>query len=292
MTSETILSSLPPTVTGNGLFSVTAVVPNADGGQFEPLSANDSTSYSYPLMDPARLIGTAGQPYMNVALPAYITTLYQNTYKINDNLKNVIMSAAVDNREYPTSYAVQQYVQSQVAGTQIINGSGLVNGNGNTYTVNTTTVNTLIQAANTAAAGFSYAVGGNTYPISLYWMDVSANAPRNGASKTVMFSIPNYLKDSNGAITGNLAFLYAGNGSKFLHLGQLYSYYQFVVRGDFLDFIQSYNASTSSWEWIVKDSLGVFSDSITVASPSTISDNGGSNMPVPDTGLTLTGGGA
>ena len=275
--SDTVISSLP-TIAGSGLFTVTNALDAS--GHFTEVTP--STSYSYPLMDPAKLIGTAGQPYMNVALPAYITTLYNNTYKINENLKNSISTAAVDNREYPTSYAVQQYVQSQVSGTQIINGSG----DGNTYHVNTTTVNTLIQAANTAATGFSYAVGGNVKSISLYWMDTSANAPRNGASKTVMFSVSEYLNDAEGATTGNLAFLYAGNSSNFVHMGVNYKYYQFVIRGDFLDFIQSYNSGTSSWEWIVKDSLGVFSNTVSVSSPSTISDNAGSDMPIPEFGLT------
>jgi hypothetical protein len=276
--SDTVLSSLP-TISGNGLFTVIQAL-DASGNFTE---VTPSTSYSYPLMDPAKLIGTAGQPYMNVALPAYITTLYQNTYKINENLKNTISTAAVDNREYPTSYAVQQYVQSQVSGTQIINGSG----DGNTYHVNTTTANTLIQASNTAATGYNYSVGGNIKFISLYWMDTSANASRNGASKTVMFSVSDYLKnEDDDTITGNLAFLYAGNNSNFVHMGVNYKYYQFVIRGDFLDFVQSYNSSTTSWEWLVKDSLGVFSNSVSVTSPSTISDNAGSDMPIPLYGLT------
>jgi hypothetical protein len=237
-------------------------------------------------MDPAKLIGTAGYPYMNVALPAYITTLYANTYKINDNLKNSISTAAVDNREYPTSYAVQQYVQSQVSGTQIINGSTLENGNGNTYTVNTTTVNTIITTANSAAQGFTYTGSdGSPASIAVYWMDTSANAPRNGASKTVMFSATNYLRDGSGNVTHDLAFLYAGNSSNFVHMGVNYKYYQFVIRGDFLDFIQSYNSSTSSWEWIVKDSLGVFSNSVVVGSD--ISD-ANADMPTPASGITVT----
>lgn len=280
--SNHVISTLPPTVTGNGLFTVSQVVPNASGGLFSPMDGvSPSTSYSYPLMDPAKLIGTAGQPYMNVALPAYITTLYENTYKINENLKNEILTAAVDNREYPTSYAVQQYVQSQVLGTQLINGSG----SNNTYTVNTTTSNTLIQTAIATAQGFSYVVDSAIKSISLFWMDTGVNAARNGASKTVMFSIANYLTTEEGAISGNLAFLYAGNSSHFLHLGAQYKYYQFVCRGDFLDFIQSYNSTTSSWEWLIKDSLGVFSNAITIASG--ISDNAGSEMPTPATGLTL-----
>jgi hypothetical protein len=272
--SDTVLSSLP-TISGNGLFTVIQAL-DASGNFTE---VTPSTSYSYPLMDPAKLIGTAGQPYMNVALPAYITTLYQNTYKINENLKNTISTAAVDNREYPTSYAVQQYVQSQVSGTQIINGSG----SNNTYIVNTTTVNTVITTANSAANGFTYTdVNGDPANIALYWMDTAANAARNGASKTVMYSASDYLRDASGNITHDLAFLYAGDSSNFVHMGVNYKYYQFVIRGDFLDFIQSYNSSTSSWEWIVKDSLGVFSNAITVGANGTgaISDTN-SGMPNP-----------
>ena len=278
--SDTVIPSLP-TISGNGLFSVTNAL-DASGNFTE---VTPSTSYSYPLMDPAKLIGTAGQPYMNVALPAYITTLYNNTYKINENLKNSISTAAVDNREYPTSYAVQQYVQSQVSGTQIINGSTLENGNGNTYTVNTTTVNTIITTANSAAAGFTYTYNGDPASIAVYWMDTGVNIPRNGASKTVMYSASNYLRDASGNVTGDLAFLYAGNSSNFVHMGVNYKYYQFVIRGDFLDFIQSYNSSTSSWEWIVKDSLGVFSNTVTV--DSAISD-ASADMPTPASGITVT----
>jgi hypothetical protein len=149
--------------------------------------------------------------------------------------------------------------------------------------------NTLITSANSAAIGFSYIYNGEQKNISMYWMDISANAPRNGASKTVMFSAPNYLKDSNGVVTGNLAFLYAGDGSNFLHLGSQYKYYQFVCRGDFLDFVQTYNLDTNEWEWIVKDSMGVFSNSVVVGANGTgaISDVN-EDMGVPANGLTVT----
>ena len=71
-----------PAITGDGLFAVNVVVPNAPPatGLFEPTVDHPSTSYSYPLMDPAKLIGTASHPYMNIALPAYISTLYNNVF--------------------------------------------------------------------------------------------------------------------------------------------------------------------------------------------------------------------
>ena len=108
-----------PTITGNGIFEVNNVVPHSTGS-FEPHPNNPSNSYSYPLMDPAKLIGSASTPYMNVALPAYITTLYKNVYNINTNLTNDISGAAADDREYPSSYAVQQYVQSQISPMAIL----------------------------------------------------------------------------------------------------------------------------------------------------------------------------
>lgn len=282
--SNEVIPSLP-TITGNGFFQVTNVVPHSTGS-FEPHPNNPSTSYSYPLMDPANLIGSPSTPYMNVALPAYITTLYRNVFELNTKLTNDISEAASNDREYPTSYAVQKYVQSQVSGTQIINGAN------NTHLVNTTMTNTLIQSAVSAAQGFTYVNGDQSSTISIFWMDETTNLPRNGATKTVMFSATGYLTNLNGTPSGNLAFLYAGDDSYFVHLGQQYKHYQFVIRGDFLDFVQSYNAATSSWDWLVKDALGVFSNTIIVSSAS------GESIPIsrvqgqPDsdvpTGLTLT----
>ena len=279
-----VIPSLP-TITGNGFFQVNNVVPNS-GGLFEPITANPSTSYSYPLMDPAKLIGAPSTPYMNVALPAYITTLYKNVFELNTKLTNDISGAAADDRLYPTSYAVQQYVQSQVSGTQIINGDNNVN------IVNTTMTNTLIQSAVSSATGFTYVHGDVSHSISVFWMNENPNLPRNGATKTVMFSAGGYLSNLDGSPSGNLAFLYAGDDSHFVHLGQQYKHYQFVIRGDFLDFVQSYNAATSSWDWLVKDSLGVFSNTISVSSAEGNSVAisrvvGAPNSAVP-VGLTLT----
>jgi hypothetical protein len=291
--SNEVIPSLP-SIAGNGIFQVNEVVPNSTSS-FEPHPSNPSTSYSQPLMDPAKLIGSASTPYMNVALPAYITTLYKNVYNINTKLTNDISEAASDDRQYPTSYAVQRYVQSQIAGTQIING------NNNTLYVNTTMTNTIIQTAVSDAQGFSYAEGDKINNISIYWMIETNNLPRNGATKTVMFTSPSYLTNAvDNTPSGSLAFLYAGNNSHFIHLGQQYKYYQFVIRGDFLDFVQTINydgnyatgtPNTSSWDWVVKDSMGVFSNSINVSNssgqPISISKVSTWDGPVPATGLSL-----
>jgi len=257
--SDKIISSLPQ-ITGDGLFQVNIVVPNTDS-LFNAMESNQSTSYSYPLMDPAKLIGVGSQPFMNVALPAYITTLYNNVFNINNNLRNDISTSAIDDRKYPTSYAVQQYVQSQLAGTQLINGNSNIN---NTFIVNTTLNNTLIQTAVTAAQNFSYSYDGAVKSIYLFWMDTNKDEPRSGSSKIVMFAAKDCLKDLTGTVTGNLALLYAGDSSNFIYMGIQYKYYQFVYVGDYVQFIQAYSSSSDSWDWLVTGCMGVFTNEINV----------------------------
>jgi len=263
--ANNVIPSLPSPITGDGLFAVNAVVPTNDNPAklFEPNNTNPSTSYSYPLMDPAKLIGTGSQPYMNVALPAYISTLYNNVFNINNGLENDISTAAADDRKYPTSFAVQNYVQSQISGTQ------LINGNNNTNIVNTTTANTIIQTPVSNAVGFQYSYNGSVKKISLFWMDEAENTARDGASKLVMFSAPNYLSNTIGGVTTpsyDLAFLYAGDNSYFMNLGQQYKYYQFVIVGDYIDVVQSRfgNGADAGWLWLVKNALGNFTNNIRV----------------------------
>ena len=275
--SDTVIPSLP-TITGNGLFSVDIVVPD---GSFNTVPANSSNSYSNVIMNPAKLIGTTSAPYMNVALPAYISTLYNNVYNINSSLQNSISTAASDNRNYPTSFAVQQYVQSQISGTQIIDGT-TTTPDSDTYYVLTTVNNTLITNAN-PGTGFRYTHNANNNtPISLFWMNEEEDTPRIGASKTVMFGENNYFKDASG-VTGDLAFLYAGDNSYFINLGLRFKYYEFVYTGDFISFVQGYNSTSDSWNWLVTASMGVFHNNIIIGNGSSISSNGTVNIPANNT---------
>lgn len=274
--AELVIRSLP-TVTGNGLFPVNIVVPNEDSSFNTPSGTTQSDSYSYPLMNPAKLIGDDSQPYIPVALPAYISTLYKNVYHINTNLRNDISTAARDDRVYPTSYAVQQYVQSQIAGSQIIDGTGPAypTGKNNTYIVTTTVNNTLIQNTN-PAAGYLYPGG----KIALFWMETFENSPRIGATKSVMFVDKGYLTDDSGVPTGSLAFIYAGENSFFINMGRKYRYYQFVYTGDFIQFIQSYDSINDSWDWLITNSMGVFSNTVEVTGNMS-TENSSLNLPLP-----------
>ena len=277
--ADTILASLP-SLTGTGIFAVNAVVPNADGS-FNPMDSNKSTSYSYPLMSPAKLIGTITAPFMNVALPSYISTLYNNVFNINKNLQSDISGIAQNDRQYPTSFAVQNYVQSQIAGVQVMQNNGV----GNTYIVTTSLNNTLIQKVPPIANNFSYdnEVSG-TSDIALLYMDTTPNAPRVGTTKTIVFADPTYLKGNSG-LEDNLIFLYAGDNAFFAHMGGLHKYYQFVYTGDFLVFVQAYDPVAKSWTWLVTNCMGVFSDTVSVSSENSFAQAGTVTVPLPESSL-------
>lgn len=251
-----VLAGLPTRIPANGQFTVN------NSELFLDVSGVPSTTYSYPLMDPAKIVGTPSQPYIPIALPAYISTLYTNAYNANTNLQNNIESAASDNRQYPTSFAVQNYVQSQLLGTQLINGTS---GN-NIHIVSTSKTNTLITQTPSVANQYLYSYNGEPGEIALFWMDTAANAPRNGASKLVMFADQNnYFYDVSGVRTNNIPFLYAGDGAYFIYMGQPFRFYQFVIVGDSISFIQAYK--NGAWSWIVTNSMGIFSKTITLSTP-------------------------
>lgn len=261
---DAVIPSLP-VLTGTGIFNVQQVVPNAESS-FSATDSNPSTSYTYPLMNPAKLIGTITAPFMNVAIPSYISTLYNNIFNINNNLQNDISAIAQDDRKYPTSFAVQSYVQSQIAGVQMLSNSLVQPGspNGNTYTVVTTVNNTLISVVPSISSAFQYnyldALGApKSGFISLLYMDTTPNAPRVGATKTIMFADREYLTKEG---VENRILLYAGDNASFLYMGSLHKYYQFAYVGDNLSFVQAYNTVTQSWTWLVTSCMGVFSDSV------------------------------
>jgi hypothetical protein len=288
--SNDIISRLPSPISGDGKFEVDIVVPTNDPtpNKFEPNAANPSNSYSYPLMDPAKLIGTGSQPFMNVALPAYITTLYENVFNINTNLENDISVQAEDDRSYPTTWAVQNYVQAAISGTQHINGLTPANA---VNIVNTTSSNTVIDSVPPSAVSFNYSFNGVIKTLSLFWMSPTPTPSRDGASKLVMFNMPNHLTELDGSVSRDLVFLYAGDNSYFINLGQQYKYYQFVIFGDFLEFVQSYIAANNGWNFIVKHAMGHFTNTVQVTD-----GNGAGSLnvlndsKVPKTGIVLSPG--
>jgi hypothetical protein len=266
MSSDSLnaIQQLPKPVPADGLFTVLNNI--ADTSFNDPLDLN--STYAKYVLDPANLIGTDNAPYVPVALPAYVTTLYQNVYNLNNNLQNNIQSASIDNRLYPTSYAVQKYVQSQISGVQIISSSS-----GADNTVLTTLNNTIVTGVSTDVANnFEYSPTGSglIYSIAVYYMDTTANSTRNGSSKVVVFGASGFLTEAaNSDIqTGNQAFLYAGEGSYFLIAGKKEKYYQFTYTGDTLTFTQLYQSAIGStpgyWLWLVQTYNSRFSATIQI----------------------------
>ena len=240
-----------PVLSGNGIPNVNNIVNY--NTQFNPTSP--SSPYSNLVETPSNLVGTAQVPYQPVALPNYIATLYANVFNINTSLTNNILDAATDNRVYPTAYAVQQYVQSQISGTQLL-GTGANQDNGNV--VSTTVNNSIIVGLSINAHSYNYAyVDPNTgvstsAPIYVFNMDVSENLPRNGANKQVILAVTDITP-------GTLVYLYAGNGSAFINAGEKFSYYQFTFSGAFIDFTTIYDESKNVWAWFVTNQSSALS---------------------------------
>lgn len=232
-----------PNLSGNGIPDITNIVNYST--QFNPTVP--STPYSNLVETPSKLVGTAQVPYQPVALPNYIATLYANVFNINTSLTNNILDAASDNRVYPTAYAVQQYVQSQISGTQIL-GNGVNQDNGNI--VSTTVNNSIIAGLSINAHAYNYSYVdpstglSSSAPIYVYNMDVSENAPRSGANKQVILAL-------SEVPVGTLVYLYAGDGSAFINAGEKFSYYQFTFGGSFIDFTTLYDETKEAWAWFV-----------------------------------------
>ena len=268
-----VTNSLPSSIPSDGIFNVNVVVPNSTSG-FSATTGNPSTPYSNYIMNTSQVIGSPSSPYMPIALPAYIPSLYQNVYNINTNLQKDMTEVAVDNRSYPTTYAVQQYVQRQLNGTQLIDGDTL----NNTYNILTTLTNTIVKEVTSKAMGFHYVLGNTDRQIAIYWMDIQQNSARNGSHKTVMFCPPS---GTGGYLTnGNVAYLYAGDGENyFVVAGQQQKYYQFAFYGDNVQFIMIRNDDDDGWNWMVTDYESVFfTDTITFPG-NVYSNNTGMQIP-------------
>ena len=243
--------SLPTPIPSNGLF-----IPKTNIGA-TAFTGDTSTTYSSYILDPAQIIGSVDAPYIPISQPAYTATLYQNIFNINNNLQNDISGASIDNRAYPTSFAVQAYVQSQISGCQILDGT-LPN---SSDIVNTTVVNTFVNTVNTNAYWGEYATEGGISFVAKYTIDGADNATRVGASKQVIFHCNAFLNEDTKT---NLIFLDAGPTSSFIVGGVPLRYYQVTHVGDFITFIMTRNVNNDGWEFLVTGYQSVFSNTINI----------------------------
>ena len=262
-----VIDSLPSPMPSSGIFTP---VTNIGATAF---SGSTSTSYSATVLDPAQVIGTIEAPYVPMAQPAYTATLYQNVFDINNNLQNDIQGPAIDNRDYPTSYAVQAYVQSQISGSQLM-GTGATEEIGRT--ANTSVVNTIVTSVTSAPQYGTYTSNAGVISnIAVYEMDGAAASARIGATKQILFQCNTWLNDSvnsSDVPLTNLIFLYAGTNSNFMVNGIMQKYYQVTHVGDFLSFILLPNVANNGWVFMVTGYQSLFSNAMTVTGGITPND--------------------
>ena len=121
MSHKIIQDSLPKDgVPANGQFSpADNLVPNSfDDRTGQTTDSPYNTVYIGDTVD--TLVGSVTVPYLPMALPAYIPTLYENIFHIQTNLKEKIEDTIVNEREYPTTIAVKAYVQTQLSGRELL----------------------------------------------------------------------------------------------------------------------------------------------------------------------------
>jgi hypothetical protein len=182
---------------------------------------------------------------MPMNLSSYIPTIYQNIQSINSNLINTITAADLS-RNYPTSYAVQQYVQSQLTGSQLITFACISTDNSTTagsVAISNNLTNTLI-TLNTSQGFSTQTDNGTNYHLYMFPAISTSNSVRNGSSKTVLF---------NGDFTDNcgnlIPYIDLGPNDRFISQGIAYQYYQFTYKGDYISYVQVFDSGY--WKFMV-----------------------------------------
>ena len=195
--------------------------------------------------DVSALPGQSETPYLNAGLPAYIPTLYWNMYQTNINLQDEIPAEDMDNnRLYPTSLAVKNYVQTQLFGSEIIDvTSNLVT----PATISTGITTSLILGITSSYTGSTppnvfevqdSATNTNTFVTSIMINPIDLS--RDGAQKNVM-CVSALGQDT--VSTSNYYYMqmsagYQDDTARFVVNGGLYKFYAFTNAGDSLVLIQ------------------------------------------------------
>lgn len=239
------------------------IIPNTFNS---PTGNSDSPYNTIYIGDSSNnIVGSETTPYLPVALPAYIPTLYENMYYVQTNLKNIISTTDTpDNREYPTSYAVKRYVASQLQGseylvpnvefeefistgltTSFLASSNLTQSpNVETFTDTTTNVTTFVTTFNM-----------NTI-----------DSARSGAEKVCINTTPLGLV---GETQNNVLQIVLNKASQaFIVNGKSYSCYVFSNLGDTLNMFQFINPNTGDELFFVINYGGLFSTTPYYQSPS------------------------
>jgi hypothetical protein len=231
----------------------------------------DAPYNQYPIIGDAssNLVGSVTTPYLPVALPAYIPTIYKNIYDIQNNLENVIPATDVsDNRVYPTTFAVKNYVQSQLFGSEVLDPSS---SSTSLLQPSTGLTNTLVLSADAANVNnFTTVIyDSGTYNVTSYTIE-TVDQSRNGAQKNVICVSDLTTEDSNPVIMQISAGEPDINDDvndptlqpAFVVSGTAYRYYQFVGAADALTLIQYNNGTEPSRFFVIGQYGGNFSNTL------------------------------
>jgi hypothetical protein len=187
----------------------------------------------------ANIVGTTTTPYLPVALPAYIPTLYTNVYNIQTSLTDSIpLTDVSSNRIYPSIYAVKNYVQTQLSGSQTLQ-AGIDNTNLKISTGLTNTI--LVGVSNLPTGSTGNVLFSNDNGVTTYtnWFDInSIDSARSGANKVIV---------NASALSATYFMTVQLTGSKyFLVNNKKYKVYQFSIAGDVLNMVQYVATSTTA----------------------------------------------
>jgi hypothetical protein len=253
---NTVQNALPQSgVPGTGLFSPTVnVVPNTYN---TPTGKSDSPYNTVYIGDsPDNIVGSSTTPYLPMALPSYIPTLYENMYQVQTNLKNQITDEDIDNREYPTIFAVKQYVNTQLQGFEY-----LVPPSGSSIQISTTLTTSFLTASQDSQSDnvqtFNDSVTGMTTYITTYNIK-PMDSTRNGAEKVCINTSP-IGRLANENITQNIQIVLSDPNQSFVVNGQSYKCYVPASLGDTLNMFQFINPDTSAELFFVLSYGGLFS---------------------------------
>lgn len=244
-------------VPATGIFSpVLNIVTNT----YDTQSGSSNPPYNRTLIGDSsqNLVGSVNKPYLQMALPSYIPTIYNNIYDIQTNLQDVIpITDMSDNRQYPTSLAVKNYVASQLFGSETLTPEP-----DETVTISTGLTTTALIANeetssdNVIVTNVNNGQGTTTYYTTFFDIDPIDSA-RNGATKNIICLTDLIITSTK---VYNMQIRLTGN-KYFVASGKAYQTYSFVSQGDSLSILQFINGSGEN-VFFVTSYGGVFSDEI------------------------------
>jgi hypothetical protein len=184
----------------------------------------------------SKLVGSADVPYLPMALPAYIPTLYENIFHIQTNLKDEIGENVVNAREYPTTNAVKAYVQTQLAGREFL----IPNSGTDKVNISTFLTTSFLTASNVVGANVNLATKDG---VNVYTTTYNINAmtdSRDGAEKLCINTSPIGAGVDNDNLTDiyNLQIVLDKENQFFVALGRKYKCYVPACLGDALGMVQ------------------------------------------------------